>query len=257
MKVAVINGSPRGKDGNTNIMVDAFLKGAQKAGSETVSVFLAEKEINHCKSCYYCVTNGQCAINDDMAEVLSFTEGVDVLVLATPLYFDNISGMLKTFMDRRFALVDFRRMEKDDNGESRYVTPGNNCTPFKSGFKPPKLMLISSCGYPERSQFQVISLWIKRLARNMITEVIGEIYATQGQFMNTQTELNKPFIAGYPQLINNVADYLHLMKAAGKEVVCDKRLSETTNQKLMEQQFMPDELAIQIRNSMFDRIPPK
>ena len=257
MKVAVINGSPRGKDGNTNIMVTAFLEGAQKAGAETVSIFLAEKEINHCKSCYHCVATGQCAINDDMDEVLSVTEGADVLVLATPLFFDNISGMLKVYMDRRFALVDFRNMEKDDNGESRYVKPGASYTPFKSGFKPPKLMLISSCGYNERSQFKVISLWIKRLARNMISEVIGEIYATQGQFMNTQTELNQPFIAGYPQLIDNVAAYLQLVESVGKEVVCDKRLSETTNRKLMEQLFMPDELAIRIRNSMFDCIPSK
>jgi multimeric flavodoxin WrbA len=257
MKVAVINGSPRGKDGNTNVMVTAFLKGAQEAGAKTVSIFLAEKEINHCKSCYSCVTRGRCAINDDMAEVLSVTEGADVLVLATPLYFDNISGMLKAFMDRRFALVDFSHMVKDANGESRYVKPGTDDIPFKSGIKAPKLMLISSCGYSERSQFQVISLWIKRAARNMIAEIIGEIYATQGQFMKTQAELNKPFTAGYPQLIDNVANYLQLLETAGKEVAADIRLSKATNQKLMAQQFMPDELFIQIRNSLFDGAPPK
>lgn len=57
MKVVVINGSPRGRDGNTNVMVSAFLKGAREAGAETVSIFLTDKEVNHCKACYACIFN--------------------------------------------------------------------------------------------------------------------------------------------------------------------------------------------------------
>ncbi|MFA4885939.1 MAG: NAD(P)H-dependent oxidoreductase [Desulfotomaculaceae bacterium] len=47
MKIVAINGSPKGKASNTNIMVSAFLKGAQEAGAQTVNIFLAEKEIKH------------------------------------------------------------------------------------------------------------------------------------------------------------------------------------------------------------------
>jgi multimeric flavodoxin WrbA len=83
MKITAINGSPHGKEGITNIMVSAFLKGAQEAGAEIVNIFLAEKEINHCKACNSCwfATPGQCIIQDDMAEILSLGQGTDILVL--------------------------------------------------------------------------------------------------------------------------------------------------------------------------------
>ena len=88
-------------------MVSAFLKGAQETGAEIINIFLAEKEIKHCKGCVSCWINspGQCVIKDDMAEILSLEEGADILLLATPLHFDNISGMLKVYMDRRIVLI--------------------------------------------------------------------------------------------------------------------------------------------------------
>lgn len=52
MKIVVINGSPKGKLSNTNVMVDAFLKGAQEEGAETIKVFLAEKEIRDCRGAF-------------------------------------------------------------------------------------------------------------------------------------------------------------------------------------------------------------
>ena len=58
MKIVVINGSPNGKNSNTDVMVRAFLKGAQEAGAETLSIFLSEKEIKHCKGCHICWTKG-------------------------------------------------------------------------------------------------------------------------------------------------------------------------------------------------------
>lgn len=238
MKIFAVNGSPRGKDGNTSVLVDAFLRGAQLAGAETIQVFLAEKEIRHCKGCFSCWMNtpGQCVIQDDMAGILKQGAGADVFVLATPLYFDNISGMLKVFMDRSIVMGD-PRFEKDEQGESRHVQPTN--------ISSPKLMLISNCGFPERSHFQVISHWINRAALNMRTEVIGEIYATQGGFLRSRQS---------PELLPIIDNYLHVLVQAGEEIVTLGHVKEETEKRLA-QNFIPDEIYIREANkSIMERL---
>jgi len=236
MKIAALNGSPKGKSSHTNIMVSAFLKGAQEAGAETMNIFLAEKEIKHCRGCFSCWlrTPGKCIIEDDMAEVISQLEGVDVLVLATPLYFDNISGILKTFMDRSIVTAN-PHFQKDADGECRHLQD--------EGKPAPKLILISNSGFPERSHFQVISHWIQRAALNMHTEVIGEIYAAQGGLLSVEIEALRPIISNYLQ---------HLEKA-GKEIVVQMKIAEET-QSVLSQNFIPDEMYIQEANAKFEEM---
>lgn len=237
MKIIAINGSPRGKDSNTNVMVTAFLKGAQESGAEITNIFLAEKDIKYCKGCLSCRFNhGQCVINDDMAEIVSLEKGADVLLLATPLYIHDISGMLKVYMDRSIMKsydVGYGYMEKTATGE--FIGTA------KSERKVPKLVMMSNCGNTGRSHFQVISHWIKRTALFMNTEVIGEIYAPQGILLTAKNEKVKPIIS----------NYLQLLEIAGKEIVTDMSLSEGTG-KLLEKSFFPDELYIQGVNRQID-----
>jgi putative NADPH-quinone reductase len=225
MKIVAINGSHKGKSGNTDIMLTAFLKGAQEAGAETANILLVEKEIKYCKACKACWFNssGQCVIKDDMAGIMSLMEGADICILATPIYFDNISSRLKVFMDRLMVTVS-PYWEKDKDGECRHLTAHSS----------PKLIMLSNCGYPERTHFQVISHWIRRVARNMNTDVIGEIYASQGTLLSNQVaELN-----------HIISNYIQLLEEAGREIVTDMRLSEGTK-KLLEQNFISDEIYIQ------------
>lgn len=257
MKIVAINGSPKGKASNTNIMVSHFLKGAQATGAETINIFLAEKEIKECRGCLYCWINtpGKCVIQDDMAEILSIEEGADILVLATPLYVDHISGMLKTFLDRRFVKFD-PHLQKDCNGECRHVNLDNNGSPFRAGAMPPKLVILANCGYPERSQFQALYSWAKRLARNNIAELIGEIYLPQGIFLNAPEDFLQIFIESYPQLSNNINNYRNSLEQAGKEIVLHNRLSAET-EKMLEQKFMPDEIYIRLLNKIADGLAPQ
>lgn len=241
MKIVAINGSPRGKESNTSLMVSAFLTGAQKAGAETVNIFLAEKELKHCRGCFSCwlVRPGQCVIQDDMAEILSSGEDASILVLATPLRYGNISGMLKVFIERMLPFAN-PYLQKDQSGETRHP---KKAQAEESSIYRSQLVMIANGGYPDRSYSQVVSHWIKRLAHNNITEVIGEIYAPQGMLLNTKVEALRPIINNYLQSLEN----------AGKEIVINNGISEET-QKLLEQDFLPHEIYIKEHNRFVDRM---
>ena len=218
MKIVSINGSPRGKTGNTNIRVDAILNGAKEAGAETVNILLSEKNIQHCKACHSCwfATPGKCATDDDMSNVLALMAGADVVLLASPVQFFNISGHLKVFMDRMTVIGSphaKKRPETDKAGQAP-VTP--------------KLMMVSTCGHFDRSQFKVVSLWIKGVTMMMQTELIGEVYATQGKTIAAPPE----------ELRGRVEAYIQTLKKAGREMAGLGRLSPESSTAL-EQDVIP------------------
>lgn len=233
MKITIFNGSPRAEAGNTHVMVEAFMKGAKKGGAEVENVFLAKKEINPCRGCFSCwlKTPGECVIKDDMAELLKKFAGSDIVVFATPLYVDNVTGIMKNFMDRLIPGGD-PHFEKDEGGE---------CAHIMRSEKRVKLVVISNCGFPEQSHFQVLELLFKRVARNMRTEVIGEIYRGGGAILKDAPLILKPVISKYKKLLQK----------AGKEIVENQRLSKETRLKL-EKPFMSDDRYIAGANEYFD-----
>jgi multimeric flavodoxin WrbA len=211
MKITVFNGSPKAERGNTHWMVTEFLKGAKEAGAEVENIFLAGKEIHPCKACYSCwmKTPGKCATRDDMEELFQKVISSDVLGFATPLYVDNVTGMMKNFMDRLIPLAD-PHFETDQNGESRHL---------RKHEKPRKFAVISSCGFPEQSHFQVLRVLFKRIARNLSGELVAEIYRGGGGVLEDRKLFPLP-----PHL----ESYAKLLQTAGKEVVLNSKLSEET-----------------------------
>ena len=99
MKVLIINGSPR-VNGNSDLLCDAFIRGAEESGNQVEKISLREKEVHSCKACYACFKTGSCVQKDDMAEILQKLEEAKVLVLASPTYFLTMSGQMKVFIDR-------------------------------------------------------------------------------------------------------------------------------------------------------------
>lgn len=101
-KVLILSGSPR-KGGNSDMLCDAFMKGAEESGNAVTKIRVAEKNIGYCRACYACKSTGICAIKDDMAEILQSMIDADILVLASPVYFYSIDAQLKTLIDRTVA----------------------------------------------------------------------------------------------------------------------------------------------------------
>lgn len=99
MKAVVINGSPRAK-GNSDLLCDEFIRGAEEAGHMVEKISLREQEIHPCRACYACFKTDTCVQRDDMAEILAKVEQADVLVLASPTYFLTMSGPMKVLIDR-------------------------------------------------------------------------------------------------------------------------------------------------------------
>ena len=238
MKIITFNGSPRGKRGNTCIMVEEFLKGAQESGAQVEQVLLSEKKIGHCLGCFNCwlKTPGECVIKDDMTLLLEQLLVADVVVFATPLYVDNVTGLMKNFMDRILPLGE-PYLVKDEKGECRH--------PARYG-KTPKFAVISNCGFPEQSQFQVLHLLFKRIARNMHTKVIAEIYRGEGELLKLSN----------PRLKTLIDKYKELLRTAGREVVEQSKLSEETIKKLQKPIF-PYDRYITSTNEFFDEILKK
>ena len=100
MNILILSGSPR-KGGNTDLLVEAFVKGAsQKHHVEVVSVH--DYKVNPCLGCNACFKNktNACVQNDDMSLIYEKMSRADMLVIASPVYFYGLSAQLKAVIDR-------------------------------------------------------------------------------------------------------------------------------------------------------------
>ena len=97
-KVVAVIGSPR-RHGNTAALVDAALEELERSGCECTRITLADKRIEFCSGHVFCGERA-CPHDDDMAGILEQVYAADGLILATPIYYENVSGQMKTFMDR-------------------------------------------------------------------------------------------------------------------------------------------------------------
>lgn len=98
-KVLIISTSPR-RGGNSETLADAFAKGAAEAGHDTQKICLYDKTIHFCQGCLACQQTQRCVIHDDAEAIVQQMKTADVLVFATPVYFYEMSGQMKTLLDR-------------------------------------------------------------------------------------------------------------------------------------------------------------
>ena len=120
VQILILSGSPK-KDGNTATLVNWFVEGARSKGAhvEIVHAAFLKSKVSGCTSCRTCqqLEKYECAIEDDVTPVLAKMAKVDVIVMATPLYFFAASAQLKAVMDRMFSLY------KWDNDAGTVETP--------------------------------------------------------------------------------------------------------------------------------------
>ncbi len=107
MKIIGISGSPR--KGNTEWMLNTLMAETARRGAEVEILLLRKMDVRMCRGCLRCEEGGKerkgiCTIKDDMGQVYPKLLAADAIVLATPGYFEMLSGLLKNFLDRTCAI---------------------------------------------------------------------------------------------------------------------------------------------------------
>ena len=98
-KVLVITTSLRYRS-NSDILAEKLVQGAEEAGHDVETVSLKGKTINFCKGCLACQKTRKCVIKDDAIEIAEKVRKAETLVFVSPIYYYEMSGQLKTLLDR-------------------------------------------------------------------------------------------------------------------------------------------------------------
>ena len=107
--VLIISTSLRGGS-NSELLAKECARGAEEAGNRVELLSLKGKKIQYCIGCLACIKTGKCVQKDDTPEIMEKVRRADVLVFATPIYYYEMCGQMKTLLDRMNPLygTDYR-----------------------------------------------------------------------------------------------------------------------------------------------------
>lgn len=235
MKITAFNGAMRGEKSITALMVNHFLAGAEEAGAQTEHVILVKKKIQHCRGCLGCwvKTPGRCIQKDDMQDLTDKYMQSDIVVIASPVYVENVTGLTVDFINRIIPITD-PRFESDENGVTRHI---------KRHPKYPGMVAMSNSGFIEQDAFAVLRLLFRRIARSMNGEFVAEIFKGGGGLLGLDN----------PALSPMINEYWALLEKAGAEIATERRLSDETVRQL-EVQAMATETYNEQVNQLWDRL---
>ena len=103
IKITAFSGSPR-KGGNTDYLVHTFVDTVKSLGVDAEAVRLCDYKISPCTSCHLCIEKGECVMDDGMVKLYPKLLESDGILIASPVYFNNVSAQAKAFMDRTWSL---------------------------------------------------------------------------------------------------------------------------------------------------------
>ncbi len=138
--ILVITGSPR-KGGNSALLADAFIRGAQNAGHIVVRFDAGRKQIKGCIACNKCYSKGDaCVFKDDFNELAPVLEMSDMVVFVTPLYWFTFPVQIKAFIDKMYALIVGERTLKGKESMLLVCAETDDMTDFEGIVRPYELM---------------------------------------------------------------------------------------------------------------------
>ena len=220
MNILLINGSPRGENGNTIRLSNAFCEGiTEKIKANIESINLNKLDIKDCKGCFVCWkdTPGVCCIKDDMQEMLEKIKSADIIIWSFPLYYFSLPSRIKAFMDRQLPLM-LPFMDKNTLGGAH---------PKRYDSSQQKNVIISSCGfYTTENNYLAVNAQFDRIFGK---DNYTSIFCAQGEILRTK------------EMSNFTSSYFQSVRNAGAELVEFGQISENTK-KSLNKNFLPREI---------------
>ncbi|AKB46479.1 iron-sulfur flavoprotein [Methanosarcina sp. Kolksee] len=233
MKVLAINSSPRMDKGNTALILNPFLEGMKEAGAEVELFYTRKLNINPCTGELNCwlKTPGKCYQNDDMNILYPRIDVADVIVFATPLYVDGVTGPMKNLIDRTIPRV-----------EPFFELRDEHCRhPARVKTKVPKFVLVSNCGFWEKENFDPLIVFMKAFCKNASAEFAGALLRPHGEAIPGMLEMGAP-----------IDDIFEAAKEAGRQLAKEQKMSQETLD-IVSRDLLPKEMYIQIVNQYFQQ----
>lgn len=226
MKVLAINSSPRMNKGNTAMILNPFLEGMKEAGAEVELFYTKKLKINPCTGEFNCwlKTPGKCYQDDDMKILYPRIDAADVIIFATPVYVDGVTGPMKNLMDRIIPLV-----------KPFFELRDNHCRhPVRGEAKVRKLVLVSNCGFWEKDNFDPLIVHMKAICKNLSAEFSGALLRPHGEAMPGMLEMGAP-----------IGDIFEAANEAGRQLVREEKMSQETLD-IVSRELLPRDMYIQI-----------
>ncbi|MEG0371365.1 MAG: flavodoxin family protein [Clostridium sp.] len=187
MNILGIVGSYR-KMGNTDILVKKVLEGAKENGITTDYIFLPDFNIKDCTGCEGCKNTYKCVIKDDMQKIYSLIEEADAIVIGSPTYFYNVTGITKNFLNRLYCYEIF---DEDD----RSVWMG-----LIEAIGTKYAVTVAVCEQEKEEDMGYTSLTLSRTLEAVGYRVVENIKAlhvySKGEILKYEEELNRALMAG-------------------------------------------------------------
>jgi len=218
--------------GNTAQILSPFLEGIRDAGADLELYYTKKLKIKPCQGEFHCwlKTPGKCFQDDDMNQLYPKLVSADVLVFATPVYVDGVSGPMKNLMDRMIPVVQPFFEVRD--GHCRHLTREGHSE--SAG-----LVLVSSCGFWEMDNFDPLIAHMKAAGKNMSRQFAGALLRPHGTAVQVLLEMGIP-----------LDDLFDAAREAGRQLVRDGKMSADTL-KTVSRELMPLDAYMQGANQRF------
>jgi multimeric flavodoxin WrbA/putative sterol carrier protein len=209
--IVIFDGGPRNdKFSKTTFMVNNFIEGAKQAGANVEYFKLKNYDIKECTGCYTCWTKtpGECFFKDDMIMFLKKYREADLVVFASPLYIFNVTGILKTFMDRLLPVLK-PYMLINEHGDIMH--PDRFPESGEQGF-----VIFSAAGFPEvEHNFDGLKAMYRCWdSHNENAHLMGEFFLTAAEI------IVQPVFADRRNMIKDVCI------KAGKQIVTEGEIDK-------------------------------